>query len=126
MLFSILCKGITHAIGISLHQIIFDNVNRENVVAVYDHKFQKSLAIYDNVYRQNPFMCKDPARGSGAGQGDRGLARGSGAGQGDRGPARGSGAGQGARVSHLDFGMFYFTQSSPNLFKPIYIYLSLK
>ena len=38
-------------------QIICDNVNRENAFAVYDQKFQKSLAIYDNVYRQNAFVC---------------------------------------------------------------------
>ena len=32
---------------ISHLQIICDNVYRENVFAVYDHKFQKSLAIHD-------------------------------------------------------------------------------
>ena len=41
---------------ISHLQIICDNVYRENAFAVYDHKFQKSLAIYDYVYRQNAFV----------------------------------------------------------------------
>ena len=42
---------------ISHLQIICDNVYRENAFAVYDHKFQKSLAIYDIVYRQNVLVC---------------------------------------------------------------------
>ena len=42
---------------ISHLQIICDNVCRENAFAVYDHKVKKSLAIYDNVYRQNAFVC---------------------------------------------------------------------
>ena len=42
---------------ISYLQINCDSVYRENAFAVYDHRFQKSLAIYDNVYRQNAFVC---------------------------------------------------------------------
>ena len=57
MLFSILCKGIIHAAAYKSFADICDNVYRENAFAVYDHKFQKSFAIYDNLYRQKAFVC---------------------------------------------------------------------